>query len=328
VPDSVVASPADPLAEALRSVRLTCAVFLDARLTAPFALKAAITPDNCKMLVVRPVQIVAYHVVVEGEVLIEVAGEPPLRLGAGEVVLLPRNDIHLVASPGRRAPVVEGLAFPMPGGEPGLMRIEHGGGGALAQLLCGFMGTDGGVNPLIGALPRVLKVALANTAEREWVEATVRLTARELAAGRRPAGGMSARLAEVLLVEAVRAYAAAPGAGQAGWLRGFADPQVGRALALIHSDIGRDRSVEDLADAAALSRSAFVARFTSLIGEPPMRYVAGWRLAAAKLRLRETRDGIAKIAHEVGYGSAEAFSRAFRRATGQPPAEWRSSGRH
>ncbi len=317
----------DPLSEALRSVRLDGALFLDARLTAPFALNAAITPANCRVVMADPVQIVAYHVVLEGEVELQVEGDPPVMLRAGEVVVLPRNDVHLVSSPGPKPRAAEGLAFPVPGAEPGLMRIVHGGGGALAHLLCGFLGTLQGVNPLIAALPRMMIVALADTAEREWVEASVRLTAREMAAGRRPGAGMAARLAEMLLVEAVRAWSLRPEAAQTGWVRGFADPQIGRALGLIHADIGRDRSVEELASAAALSRSAFVARFTALLGEPPIRYVAGWRLETAKLRLRETRDGIATIAHEVGFGSPEAFSRAFRRATGMPPAAWRDSAR-
>jgi AraC-like DNA-binding protein len=312
----------DPLSDVLRTVRLDGGVFLDARLSAPFAIRSAITADDCRAVIPDPVQIVSYHLVMDGEVLIEVDGEAPLLARAGEVVILPRNDVHLVASPGPRPRVASGLALAVPGAEPGLLRIEHGGGGPGAHLLCGFLGSSAAVNPVIAALPRVLKVALADTAEREWVEATARLAAREVAAGRLPVGGTAARLSEVLLVEAVRSYAAA--AGPVGWLRGFADPQIARALGLIHADIGRDRSVEDLAAAAALSRSAFVARFTALVGVAPMRYVAGWRLEAAKLRLRDTRDGIAAIAHDVGYGSAEAFSRAFRRATGLPPAVWRA----
>jgi transcriptional regulator GlxA family with amidase domain len=134
------------------------------------------------------------------------------------------------------------------------------------------------------------------------------------------------RLSEVLLVEAVRQYAAAMGHTETGWLRGLGDPRIGRALGLMHRDIARDWTAEALARAAGLSRSAFVERFSELIGMPPIRYLAFWRLQSARLQLRETRRPLAQIAHAVGYGSEEAFSRAFKREFGVSPARWRSGG--
>ena len=107
-------------------------------------------------------------------------------------------------------------------------------------------------------------------------------------------------------------------------MKGLADPHVGRALALIHHNPSAPWSAEALAREVALSRSAFVDRFTTLVGMPPIRYLTVWRLQTAKLNLRETRTTIAQLAQSVGYESEEAFSRAFKREFGQPPARWRA----
>jgi transcriptional regulator GlxA family with amidase domain len=131
------------------------------------------------------------------------------------------------------------------------------------------------------------------------------------------------RLSETLLVEAVREYSSTLPENETGWLNGLRDPYVGRALALIHGNIGKDWAPEELAKAVALSRSAFVDRFTSLVGMPPIRYLTVWRLRTARLHLREKQTTIAQLAHAVGYQSEEAFSRAFKREFGVSPAHWR-----
>jgi AraC-like DNA-binding protein len=131
------------------------------------------------------------------------------------------------------------------------------------------------------------------------------------------------RLSELLFVEAVREYSSKLDESHAGWLKGLTDPHVGRALALIHGNPSFPWSAEELAKEVAQSRSAFVERFTTLVGMPPIRYLTLWRLQTAKLNLRETRKTIAQLANSVGYQSEEAFSRAFKREFGVPPAQWR-----
>jgi AraC-like DNA-binding protein len=172
-------------------------------------------------------------------------------------------------------------------------------------------------------LPRVLKLDVRQGTSRDWIEASVRFAASELAEGRLASSSVMSRLSEVLLVEAVRHYASTLPAKQVGWLRGVSDPHVGRALALIHNDIGVSWSAEALAREVALSRSAFMERFAALVGMPPMRYLTAWRLQTAKLQLRETRKTVTQLAHSVGYESEEAFSRAFKREFGLSPARWR-----
>jgi AraC-like DNA-binding protein len=131
------------------------------------------------------------------------------------------------------------------------------------------------------------------------------------------------RLSELLFVEAVRNYAATLADGEAGWLKGLREPHVGRALALIHQNLATAWTAKSLAREVALSRSAFMDRFASLVGVPPIRYLTTWRLQTAKLNLRESSKTIRQLAHAVGYASEEAFSRAFKREFGVSPAYWR-----
>lgn len=316
----------DPLSDALRSVRLIGGLFLDVRLTQPWAVISQITPDDCRDILAKPAQIISYHVALEGRFLLSIEGEPTMTVEAGEIVLMPRNDVHTLASEPGVAPVFGNtLIQPSPNG--GLARIAHGGPGPLTHMVCGFLGSEDPANPLLASLPRALKLPLKRGTERDWIEASVRFAASELAAGRLASSGVMSRLSEVLLVEAVRNYAASHGDRAEGWLRGLCDPQIGRALALLHGDIRASWSAETLARAVALSRSAFVDRFTTLVGIPPIRYLTEWRMKAATLQLRETAKSIGQIAFAVGYDSEEAFSRAFKRELGVPPSAWRAGSR-
>ena len=177
--------------------------------------------------------------------------------------------------------------------------------------------------PLFSTLPKALKIDVRGDASREWIEASVRFAASELAEGRLASSSIITRLSESLLSEAVRQYASTLSEDDVGWLKAVKDPHIGRALALIHHKLGAPWSAEALAREVALSRSAFVERFSSFVGMPPIRYLTFWRLQTAKLSLRETRKTIAQLAYSVGYESEEAFSRAFKREFGAPPARWR-----
>ncbi len=312
----------DPLLEVLRSVRLKGGVFLDARFTAPWCVHTNIVAEDCGAFPVKPPLLIAYHFVIAGKVLVSVAGEPTLDVRAGEIVLLPRNDVHTLASGTGLVPV-SARHLIQPSADGGLAKISHGGGGEPAQIVCGFLGSEDPYNPLIATLPRILKLDVREGVSREWVEASVRYAAGELTAGRFASSSLMARLSELLFVEAIRQYSATFSDQEAGWLKGVVDPQVGRALAAIHHNITSPWSADSLAKEVSMSRSAFVDRFTMLVGMPPIRYLTFWRLQAAKRILRETSKTIAQLAQEVGYGSDEAFSRAFKREYGLSPSRWR-----
>lgn len=313
---------ADPLSDLLRSVRLTGGVFLDAQFTAPWCVSSQITAEDCRPLMAVPAQIIAYHFVVAGRLLLSIGGEPAVEVRAGEIVLLPRNDRHRMASALGLQPVnahelIEASA------DGGLARIVHGGGGEPTHIACGYLGSDDAGHPLLASLPGMLKLDLRQGTSHDWVEASVRFAAGELASGRMATSSVMSRLSELLLIEAIRQYVTSAGAAEIGWLKGLNDPYVGRALALMHRNISAPWSADALAKEVALSRSAFTDRFRTLVGMPPIRYLTSWRLRTAKLLLGESAKTIGQLAHAVGYESEEAFSRAFKRAFGVSPVRWR-----
>jgi AraC-like DNA-binding protein len=313
----------DVLSDVLRSIRLKGGVYLDARFTAPWAVNSFVKPESCLPFMAKPEQLVGYHFLIEGKALISVAGEPPVEVHAGEIVLIPRNDLHTLASgPGLKA--VDGHNLIQHGADGGLVRVSHGGGGPVARMLCGFLGReDRNYNPLITSLPRLLKIDVRKATSRSLIESSMQFAVGELVEGREAASTVLSRLSELLLVEAVRHYADSIGNHRSGWLRGLRDAQVGRALALIHQNIAQDWTAETLAKEVAMSRSAFTDRFTTLVGVPPIRYLTSWRMESAKTQLRESAKSIAQIAYTVGYQSEEAFSRAFKKVVGVPPSAWR-----
>jgi AraC-like DNA-binding protein len=244
------------------------------------------------------------------------------KLAPARLCCFPRNDAHTLASDrGIRPVTARQLIQPSPDG--GLSRICYGGGGVATRIVCGFLASEDTYNPLISTLPKALKIDVRQGSAREWIEASVRFAAGELAEGRLASSSVMTRVSESLLIEAVRQYSSTLREEEVGWLKGLKDQHVGRALALIHHNVCTPWSTEALAKEVALSRSAFVERFTSLVGVPPIRYLTAWRLQTAKLTLRETRKTIAQLAHSVGYESEEAFSRAFKREFGLSPALWR-----
>ncbi|NWG24132.1 MAG: AraC family transcriptional regulator [Pseudorhodoplanes sp.] len=314
----------DPLSEVLRSVRLTGGVFLNAHFTAPWCVTANMDASDCTPFLAKPAQLIAFHVVTEGELLVWIGDEKPLTARAGEILLFPGNDGHVLAS-AQGVKAVRAGTLIQPAVNGGLARIDHGGGGASTRIICGFLATEDGCNPLIAALPPVLSLDIREGTARDWIEASVRFAASELAAGRLASSNVLSRLSETLLVEAVRQYSSTLANADSGWLNGVKDPQIGRALALIHRDMAAPWSAETLARNVALSRSAFADRFTALVGMPPIRYLTVCRLQTARLNLRQIRTTIAKVAHGVGYESEEAFSRAFKREFGVSPAQWRDA---
>lgn len=308
----------DPLYDVLRTMKLSGGVFLDAEFTAPWCVSAHVGPEDCEPFVPEPVHVIAYHYVVSGRCLLQVEGELPVSVEAGEIVLMPRNDRHKLGSAMTLRPVsAEHLI--QPGADGGLARIRYGGGGERTHILCGFLGTDAQNHPVVAILPRVLKLSVEDGAAGEWIASSFRFAAQQLRDG---SAGVLAKLAELLFAEAVRRYVAASPPAQTGWLAGLSDPVIGRALALMHGRVADPWTTEELARQVGLSRSSFAERFTSLIGEAPMRYMTRWRMQLAADRLRDGQP-IARVAYEVGYESEASFHRAFKREFGLPPAAWR-----
>ena len=317
----------DALSDVLRVAHLTGGVFLQADFFAPWCMSARVPPEQCAPALGPASHLILYHYVVEGELHIRIEGEDreSLVIGTGEVVLLPRNDMHLMGSDLSLQPV-HGRDIIQPPKDGGLFSIHHGGAGTRTRMICGFLGCASAEgNPVISTLPPLLKLSAEQSGAAEWIRSTFQYAAEEVAAGRPGSETVLAKLSELLFVEAVRRYAETLPDGQTGWLAGLREPHVARALALMHRDINRRWTVDDLGREVGLSRSALAERFIRLIGMPPMHYLASWRMQVATAKLRNTSASLAQVAEIVGYDSEAAFSRAFKKAFGAAPATWRRS---
>ena len=317
----------DALSDVLRVAHLTGGVFLHADFFAPWCMSARVGPEHWGLALGPASHLILYHYVIEGDLHVRVEGEggETLVIGAGEVVLLPRNDVHLMGSD-LSLPPVPGRDIIRRPPNGGLFSIHHGGAGARTRVICGFLGyASAEGNPVLSTLPPLLKFNTGQGGAAEWIRSTFQYAAEEVAAGRPGSETVLAKLSELLFVEAVRRYAEVLPEGQTGWLAGLREPHVARALALMHGDIRRRWTVDDLGREVGLSRSALAERFIRLIGIPPMHYLAGWRMQVATQKLRNTNASLAQVAEIVGYDSEAAFSRAFKKAFGTAPATWRRS---
>ncbi len=313
----------DALSDVLKALRISGGVFLDAAFTAPWCVASRVASEDFRNKDDLPASVVAFHYVIDGQMLVEIDATPPVVVRAGEMVLLPRNNPHLLASqtglsPAQPGPLVQRV-------EGGLLRMVYGGGGESTRLVCGFVGSEARRHPLLEALPIAFTLDIKDKPCAEWVAASFRFAAREVASGRIGSETVLAKLSELLFVEAVRHFAETLPPGRKGWLAGLRDPAVGRALALMHGDVGRPWTTEQLAADVNLSRSAFAERFTQLVGVPPITYLTDWRMQLAAARLRDTPRAIGQIAAELGYESEATFTRAFKRAMGVAPGRYRDA---
>ncbi|HEX8602615.1 MAG TPA: AraC family transcriptional regulator [Pseudoduganella sp.] len=345
--------PVDTLSEVLRTVRLRGAVFYTVSAGTEWAVAAPPSAEIAAMVVPGAARVIEYHVLLDGIAWASLAGQPPVRLAPGDIVMFPQGDAHVMAS----APGVPPLPFSMdwmratqelpkplpialdgaslawgddarqpgPRSNAGSDTEVSTGDGLRSDLVCGFLGCDHGpFNPLLEALPRLLHVPADG--DGAWLRQLM-LQAACGASG--PGGGALAdRLSETMFIDAVRRHASRLPEHATGWLAGVRDRHVGRALALIHADPQHAWNVAELAHAAALSRSAFCERFSRLLGVAPARYVARWRMEMAATMLRQSQAPVATIAFEVGYESEAAFTRAFARLVGMPPSRWRAAPLH
>jgi pimeloyl-ACP methyl ester carboxylesterase/AraC-like DNA-binding protein len=306
----------DALDQILSSLRLTGGVVIDADLTGDFCLLAQFTPDHCAPFFPVPDTLISYHYVRSGRVIVEIDGQPPVTLGPGSIAILPRNDPHLLARrSGLRPADVSEIAWVT---ADGVHKVASGTPGEKVEIWCGFLGTaKSNAHPLLEALPALLTLD-ASGEDSQWLESSMRFLAQQ---GASPE--LVARLAEVFLAQAIRDYVDRLPPGSRGWLRGLADPAVSKALSIIHTRYAEELDIESLAREAGVSRTVLGERFHDLIGEPPMRYCARWRMRIAANMLRDGKQGMANIAYSVGFGSEAAFNRAFKREYGVPPATWR-----
>ena len=314
----------DALSDALRVLRLSGAVFLDAEFTAPWCVIS--DPRSNDSLMSGAPDIVFFHVLTEGRCRAKLIQESrTIDLVAGDLIMLPRGNRHLMGSDLQLAPAnADSIVRP---GAGGMLRIDHGGGGEKTRFICGYLSCDERLcGPMLESLPPILRVPLGDGSATAWLTGLLQAGTRESAAPRPGSTTVLAKLSELLFVEALRRYVELLPEGQRGWVAGLGDRFVGRALALMHERPGHEWTVDELAERVGLSRSALAQRFTDFIGQPPMQYLTRWRLTVAAQRLRTESTSLARLAADSGYDSEAAFNRAFKRAIGTTPAAWRRGG--
>jgi AraC-like DNA-binding protein len=322
----------DLLSDVLRSVRLRGALYFHVSGKREWAAEAPPSREIAAAVMPGSEHVIEFHAMISGAGWGAAVGGEPVRLEAGDVILFPHGDPHVISSvPGMRAPSdPEGYFARRSKRRPFMLHLdarEVRPGKAAADapdttLVCGFLGCDlRPFNPLVAALPRMLH--LPSGSGLDWTVQCMRQAALE-AANLRPGGNaMLERLSEMLFIEAVRQYVATLPEESHGWLAGLRDRFVARALALVHATPAAPWTVAELGRRVGLSRSAFHERFAEIIGQTPMQYLAHWRMQAGAALLRDTPTTVAAVAQDVGYESEASFSRAFKRATGVPPARWR-----
>lgn len=312
----------DAFSETLRVVRLVGAIFIEGRFSAPWCYQSPRADSAAPLLEPGAERVVIFHLITEGECFVEMDSEPPVRLGAGDVVVFPQGHAHRMCSdlglpPAQGARLEEVLSR-----RP--RKLVYGGGGRRTRLVCGYLACDTRLaKMLLSGLPSLLKVGVRGSNAGIWLEASMQYALAEARSPRPGGAGVLAKLAEVLFIEVLRIYMNEHGAGRTGWLAGVRDRIVGAALSQMHIRPAHAWTLDTLARAIGSSRSVLAERFQQFVGTPPMEYLTQWRMVLAASLLTRSNASLAKIAEDVGYRTDTAFIRAFRREYGLPPAAWR-----
>jgi AraC-like DNA-binding protein len=314
----------DALSETLRVVHLVGAIFINARFTAPWCYQSPSAASAAPLLEPGAERVVIFHLITEGACYVELGNEPPLQLVAGDVVVFPEGHAHRMTSePG--VPPAKGSRLDLVlARRP--RQLAYGGGGATTRLVCGYLACDARLaRILLAGLPSVLRVNVRGSDAGAWLESSVRYALGEARSPRPGGAGVLAKLAEVLFIEVLRLYMSQQGEGRVGWLAAVNDRIVGAALNALHKDPAQPWTLEQLARCAGTSRSVLAERFQHLMCSSPIQYLTQWRMLLACNLLCRSNAPLASIAAAVGYQTDTAFSRAFRREFGSPPATWRRS---
>lgn len=312
----------DALSETLRIVRLCGAIFVDGRFTAPWCYQSPHADYAAPLLEPGAERVVIFHMITEGECYVEMVGQSPVHLVAGDAVIFPQGDAHRMSSapgvPAATSANLEVLLTKRP------RQLNYGGGGDVTRLVCGYLACDARLaRMLLAGLPSIVKVSVRGSSAGSWLEASLKYALGEARSPRPGGKGVLAKLSEVLFIEVLRIYMNEQPPERTGWLAGVGDRIVGAALGALHKDPARAWTLETLASEAGTSRSVLAEKFHLIVGVAPMQYLTQWRMLLAANLLAGSNAPLTQIAEEVGYQTDTAFSRAFSREYGVPPAKWR-----
>jgi AraC family transcriptional regulator, alkane utilization regulator len=312
----------DVLSDVLRTIRLEGALFLNGEMRAPWCVKVPPSAFVAQMLKPGAQRMAICHLVLQGRCWAQTEGMAPIRAEAGEAIVFPHGEAHVLGSGLQHAAVdVDHVVTPR---MPSLERIRYGGDGEASIIVCSWFAYEGDApNPMMANLPRVFTTALRRRSAGPWIEQSIDFVLADSAAQKPGSELLMAKVAEALFAEVVRGYIETMPGNNPGWLAGLRDPQVSKCLALMHGAPAKGWTVDALADEVHVSRSVLAEKFAELVGVPPMQYLTRWRMITAAGMLRNEQTSLARVAEGVGYESQEAFSRAFKREYGVSPGVWR-----
>jgi AraC-like DNA-binding protein len=321
----------DVLSDVLRSVRLTGSMFFLVDASIPWMTRAPAASAFAAAVLPRAQHLISYHVVTAGTCWGGLEHRPPQRLEAGDILVIPHGAPYFLAAPVETEAAYsdeEAVSFfrRMAAGELPSVVSEGGGGPDKTRFICGFLGCDARpFNPVLNALPEVMVLPRA-PAQDDRMQHLVEFALCELQQRRAGSREVLLRLSELMFIEAVRRHldSSAGCDADAGWFGALRDPLVARVLARLHQEPARAWTLCELAADAATSRSVLSQRFTSVVGRPPMQYLAAWRMQLAARMLGDRMALVKQVALAVGYDSEAAFSRAFKKFAGSAPAKWRA----
>jgi len=313
----------DVLSEVLSAVRLDGALFFNAEFSAPWCMRSSGAEGIARLLPSPGLHVIPFHFLTDGRAYASLEDGERVELNAGDIVVLPGGDSHMLGNGCHRNPVDSFKAFAKNVAE-GLKLVRFGGGGEVTRFVCGYMACDPRLcDVFLAGLPRILKVPVAAGPSGEWIENSIRFSVDASSGSEAGTSLVVGKLSEVLFVETLRTYIGALPKEQTGWLAGLRDPLLARALALLHRNPARAWSVEVLAKEVGLSRTRLAERFRHFLGMSPIAYLTDWRMKLAAEALEKTHRNIAEVALDVGYNSEAAFNRPFKRVYSRPPAQFR-----
>ena len=287
LPNRPLPAPTDPLSETLHLLRMTGTLYCAAELSAPWGIDIPALEGS-----------MTFQIVTSGSCWLEFEGAEPLF----DIPVEQVSDRYEI--------------------------MRYGGGGEVTHATHGVVRFDHvAAHRLIAMLPQVLQVDTWDDDDSIWMQSTLQFISREARAVRPGGETVITRLADILVIQAIRSWLASAPEAHQGWLAALRDEQIGGALAAIHRSPERNWSVATLATEVGMSRSAFSARFTEQVGESAMSYLTDWRMQLARTHLQDTSEPLSLVAGRFGYQSEAAFCRAFKRQFGAPPGSLRHSDR-
>ena len=313
----------DALSTVLRTVKLEGAMFYNAEFSAPWSVRTPPSRLMAPYVSPEPRHVIIYHLLTHGRAYTNVVDGPQVSLSAGDIVVFPHGDPHILGN-GRDVEPRDHERILKEILSQGLKLARMGGGGEITRFVCGYLLCDPQLSKaFLGGLPPMFKVNIANDSSGHWLENSIRYSVGQAVASQTGSEIVLAKLSEALFAETLRRYVDLLPPGQTGWLAGARDPEVGSALALVHRQPSDPWTIAKLARQVGVSRSVLAERFRHFLGVPPMAYLTRWRLQLGAQLLASTSHSVAQIAAEVGYESEPAFNRAFKREFGSPPARFR-----